>query len=356
MPQKLVVRAIDVGYGHVKWSDGRDETGEILADRFPSQAPLAVSNEVKAGFAHQRDTCIVPVNGRNYEVGRAVRMMLGKNQELEQLDEKFALSDGYTARVYGALNYMLPTLPARSIDFLVLGLPLTTLNKYSDDLSDRFLGEHIINTKGDTVVVSSCAVYPQPLGAYAAYLQRPIARHTKPPMALIIDVGYNTVDWLTCEGLVINPNKSDAVERGMSGYLREVAKSLIKSVDTAASESELVRLLDRHLIEGSPFLLTGKPINLDPHWAAGDAILEQAAQSVRNNVGAGLEIDIIIVSGGGASIYAPWVQQQFRTHDVIALPQSTLANVRGFQHMGEAMAESARRARPVAGVSASVVA
>ena len=90
-----IVRACDVGYGHVKWTEGRDPTGLILADCFPSQAPLATEGEFKVNEMEQRDTFVVPVGGRNYEVGRAVRLAIGPNQELEQLDTNFALSDGY---------------------------------------------------------------------------------------------------------------------------------------------------------------------------------------------------------------------------------------------------------------------
>ena len=164
-----VVRAIDVGYGHVKWTEGRDTDGDIIADAFPSQAPLATEGKVKTNVMLQRDTFVIPVNGKNYVVGRQVKLEIGKNQELEQLDTDFSLSDGYTARLYGALNYMLPSLPSsRTIDFLMLGLPLTTINNNAEPLMKRFIGEHTINTKDDKVTIKSCAVYAQPLGGYAA--------------------------------------------------------------------------------------------------------------------------------------------------------------------------------------------
>lgn len=344
MKNPPIVRAIDVGYGHVKWSEGRDDQGEIIADTFPSQALLATEGEFQSEIMLRRDTVLVPVSGRIYEVGRHVRNAVPKNAELEQLDENFSLSDGYSARLYGAFNYMLPTLPEKKIDYLMLGLPLTTLNQNSKALMKRFLGEHTVNQKGETITVENCAVYPQPLGGYAAYLQRPHALHSKPPMALIIDVGYNTVDWLTCEGMVANPAQSSAVERGMSGFLREVAKSVIKTTGFPASESGVVRMLDLALISGDKFQIAGNDINLEPHMKAGAHILEEAAQAVRNHVGFGQEIQLVIISGGGAALYAPWIQKKFPAHKVVTLPDSALANVRGFHQFGEWIAESARRA------------
>ena len=345
-----VVRAADVGYGHVKWSEGRDDSGEIITDTFPSQSPLAGDAPKKseklgeAGVRQERDTFRIPVSGRVYEIGRGVRSIIGKNQELEQLDRKFALSDGYAARLFGAFNYMLPSLPGNTIDFLMLGLPLTTYRNVSDALSEKFVGEHVINDAGQTIIVKHCAVYAQPFGSYGAYLQRPMPRHTEAPLALVVDVGYNTIDWLTCEGMVENPAMTDGVELGMSGYLREVAKSIISASAMDANESAVVRDLDKAIVQGLTYRLGGRPVDLEPHFKAGHSILEQAAQSVRNHIGAGESIDVIIVSGGGAATYAPWIQKQFPAHEVITLPSPAHANVRGFHLFGEWIAQSATRA------------
>lgn len=347
MQQNLspVVRAIDVGYGHVKWTEGRDINGSIVADSYPSQAPVAVASEFTSEVMQRRDTHIVPVDSRRFEVGRDISMAIGKNQELEQLDDKFALSDEYTARLYGAFNYMLPSLPSREIDFLMLGLPLTTLELHSAELSERFSGKHVINVRGDTVTVNYCAVYPQPMGGYAAYLERPTLHHDCVPRALIVDVGYNTVDWITCQGMVTNPHQQSAVERGMNAYLREVAKSVIKASGVAAGESAVVRMLDKSLMSGKDFRLTGRKIDILPHLEAGHSVLEQAAQAVRNHVGVGEAIDVVIVVGGGAETYAPWIRKQFPTHEVATIDEPALAVVRGFHQLGEWVAASAQRAK-----------
>jgi len=339
-----IVRAVDVGYGHVKWSEGRDDTGLILADVFPSQAPLAIESDFQTEIMQRRDTFVVPVNGIHYEVGRQVRMAFGKNQELEQLDDRFALSDGYTARLYGAFNYMLSTLPSGDIDYLMLGLPMKTLKPHAAALQRRFVGKHTINMKGDTLVIRHCAVYPQPLGSYATYLQKKAHKIKNAPMALIVDVGYHTVDWITCLGMVANPDQSDGVERGMGAFLREVAKSVIKASGMAASESTVVRMLDQALISGDEFRLAGKQIDLKPHMNAGSAIIEQAAQAVRNNVGVGEGLDVVIVSGGGARFFLPAIKKHYPNHEVATLPTPALANVRGFHEFGELIADSALRA------------
>lgn len=336
-----VVRAVDVGYGHVKWSEGRDDTGQIIADVFPSQAPLVIECKTLAATRSCRDTFVVPVNENHYEVGRQVHMSYGKNQELEQLHDRFALSDGYTAFIYGAFNYMFRTLPSGYIDYLMLGLPMTTLKQHSAALQRRFVGEHTINMKGDTLVIRHSVVYPQPLGSYATYLQKQAHKSKNAPMALIVDVGYHTVDWITCMGMVVNPDQSDGVERGMGAFLREVAKSVINASGMAANESTVVRMLDQALISGDVFRLAGKEIDLKPHMKAGSAIIEQAAQAIRNNVGVGEGLDVVIVSGGGARFFLPAIRKHYSNHEVAILPAPALANVRGFHEFGELIADSA---------------
>lgn len=96
----LIVRAIDVGYGHIKFTDGHDtENSTLRTDSIPSQSPAYKGTIVAGGggVMKRRDTFIVPVEGRLYEVGREVHRALTRKQETEVLDEKFALSDQYMA-------------------------------------------------------------------------------------------------------------------------------------------------------------------------------------------------------------------------------------------------------------------
>ena len=69
----LVVRAVDVGYGHIKFTDGRDTTGNIRTDSIPSQSPGTKPAMHKGiGVMKQRDTFVIPISGHYYEVGRDV--------------------------------------------------------------------------------------------------------------------------------------------------------------------------------------------------------------------------------------------------------------------------------------------
>lgn len=338
----LIVRAIDVGYGHIKFTDGRDtETGALRTDSIPSQSPAYKGPIVASGggVMKRRDTFVVPVEGRMFEVGREVHRALTGKQETEVLDERFALSEQYAARLFGAINYMMPGLPADVIDVLVLGLPLNTYPKLHQKLAERFTGTFKINDAGEEVTIRSCHVYPQPLGSYMSYVAAN-AMHGKAPMALSIDPGYNTVDWFVCQGMSANDSLSDAVQRGMGTVLRAIAEDMIKAHGFDATPAELVRRIDNSLTTGEPFQLFGHDFDLEPHMVAGNDVIQEAAQAIKNSVGSGSDIDVIILSGGGASLYAPAVQDKFPKHKVVTLENPALANVRGFHMIGELLAKS----------------
>lgn len=348
--KSLIVRACDVGYGHIKFSDGRDASGAIRTDSIPSQSPPAkkASKKDVGVVMSQRDTFAIPVGGRLFEVGRDVRLAQHSNHESEVLDADFALSDAYAARLFGAINYMKPTLHDRTIDVLVLGLPLNTFPRHEAALQKRFIGQHVINERGDTIDIKSCSVFPQPLGSYAAYLAESGQPIEKTPMALIVDPGYNTVDWFVCHGMVANELRSDTVQRGMSAVLRAIAEDIIKKNGFDATPAEVVRALDRALVSGIPLEMYGQPIPIEQHMAAGKEVIEEAAQAVKNSVGSGSDINAIIMSGGGASLYHEAIASKFPRHKVVTLPSPALANVRGFHILGEKLARSRLRATQAA--------
>ena len=344
MMQEPVVRAVDVGYGHIKFSDGRNiTTGEVRTDSFPSQSPMAPQQQLDAGVMQRRDTFTVPLNGRRYEVAKGIAMATKANYESEVLDADFCLSDNYAARLLGAFNYMAPGLNHRDIDCLVLGLPLNTYSKHEKGLATRFTGKHVINERGDAITVRRVAVYPQPLGGYAAYFA---ANKTngKMPTALVIDPGYNTVDWFVCKGMVANEHRSKAVNNGMAAVLRAIAEEVIRATKSDANPSNVVRRIDHALTAGEAFTMYGKHVELADLMASGEPVIEEAAQAVKNEIGSGEDIDLIVMVGGGAKLYAPSVKRKFPRHEVVTLDNPTFANVRGFHLIGEKLAKSAARA------------
>lgn len=332
-----IIRAIDVGYGHIKYTTGR-YGDSVLTDAIPSQSAISTppSTKVKDAVMKERNTFLVPLGGKLYEVGKDVFLALDANHVTEILDNDFALSDHYTARLLGAINYMQP-LPDEQIDILVLGLPLNTYNRHHAALSNRFKGEHVINNKGGKVKIGSCHVYPQPLGSYAVHL----ASNTSPekvPQALCIDPGYNTVDWFVCKGMTAVSSLSGAVKRGMGAVIKAIASEMIQQYRFEEDNQELIRLIDQSLLSGEVLKLFGREYDINPFRTAGNKVVEQAAQAIRDSVGDGKAISVIILTGGGASFYEAAIRQKYPHHDIHVLPNPAHANVRGFHLLGEIIA------------------
>lgn len=357
MTRPLTTRAIDVGYGHVKFTNGRDpNTGLIVTESFPSQSPPANNPTLKSKVMRSRDTFVVAIGENHYEVGKDICNALEANHNGAVLDQDFPLSDAYAARLFGALNYMAPDLPEGILDYLVLGLPMTTIRKHSAALQKRFVGEHVINTNGDTLQINSVEVFPQPLGSYAAYLAAnpPVAGKVM-PKALVVDPGYNTVDWFVVQGMTATESKSGAAVRGMGAVLTAMADKMAKPVDKGGTRGaqrsnikELVRLIDQSFTRGEPLLMSGHPVNLDAFLSAGNAVINDAAQTVADSVGGGADINVVIMTGGGAGMYAEAISTKFPDHRVITLDEPAFANARGFHFLGEQIAHSAHRAATAA--------
>ena len=159
-------------------------------------------------------------------------------------------------------------------------------------------------------------------------------------MALSIDPGYNTVDWFVCQGMSANDSLSDAVQRGMGTVLRAIAEDMIKTHGFDATPAELVRRIDYSLMTGEPFQLFGHDFDLKTHMSAGNDVIQEAVQAIKNSVGSGSDIDVIILAGGGASLYAQAMKDKFPKHKVVTLDNPALANVRGFHMIGELLAKS----------------
>ena len=338
-----VVRAVDVGYGHVKFSTGCVDD-VIETSFFPSQSPMACGTTIESPVMQRRDTFSIPLGDYVYEVGKDVALAMSGSEETEVMDKDFVFSGAYRVRLYGAFNYMLQSLPHPAvIDVLVLGLPLNTFFKREKEVSEMFTGTHTINTKGDTIEIRSVHTFPQPLGSFIEYLktrQKGTVHQT-----LIIDPGYKTVDYFFCNGMKANEKQSGAFNRGVSAVLRAAAVAHIDKSGSGSSPSHIIRVVDRALSTGVPFRMFGKPVDLVEFLKPGQTVIDQAVQAIKNSLDEEDTIDVVVVvTGGGAQMYAEEIRIKFPKHEIVIIENSNQANVRGFHSLGELVAQSALRA------------
>lgn len=341
----IVVRAIDLGYGNVKYSyQHKDAFGTVECELFPSRSPVAGDRGLTAGIVKGRDTVVVNVHGTEYEVGRGVAMAQGTFDESSVLDKDFCLSDAYLARLRGALYYMMGCdkteekyFDGNHIGLLMVGLPVSTYR--NDELRNKLkvilTGTHEL-PEGRSVIVDRVMVMPQPLGAFFEYaFENGMFDTMKEQTNLIIDPGFFTFDWLLSSGLTPIDARSDSVNRGMSAVIKSIALAAKKQENWSADIGMLTRILDEHFRSGKPFTVYNKQYDVANYLSAGKAVINEAVASLSNSVGDGADINNIIVAGGGAVLYRDAIQEKFPHHKILIMSNPVFSNVRGFQLAGE---------------------
>ncbi len=348
-----VVRAIDVGYGHIKFVLSHDvDTMAVKCSSFPSRSPRASRQpgaDLSAGVMTKLDTVTVEINGQIYEVGRDVISAASAHDSSETLAKDFAMSDAYMARLYGALSYMVKGASLSKIDYLVLGLPNMTFHTMAKPLSEKIGGKkHVINTMGCEVEIDKVLVFPQPMGAFFdhGFREKAVEKLGK-SVNLIVDPGYNTLDWLFTQGLSPSAARSGSVALGMSAVIRAVGEEMLSKEKKSANIDRVINRIDAAILQNAEYRLSGQVIDLKKYMPAGRTVIEQGINAIHKSVGDGDDIDNIFIAGGGSSFFYEELSARYPDHHVIKIENPQFANVRGFQFIGNNKAQSAMRARGI---------
>ena len=351
-----VVRAIDVGFGLVKLSVRKGRGIDFI--NFPSMAIPADASAVRTLGTRKRDTFDVPVNGANYEVGRDVGLAQAGGTFGRDVTDEFYRGAIYEALTKGALRYMLEAGDS-AVDVLVLGLPVNQYNdsKRRDYLRSHYEGEIPVGD-GKTITVRKVLVQAQPMGGYAALDDHLDALNdviAKTPGALkalasgealddlsvlMIDPGEHTLDWLLIQQGSINPHSSGAAsDAGRHRVVRSVLESLVAEVGRPLGPAVMPRINDA-LRSNSPVKLAGVAHDLQ-HF---EPVIMTVVEDCINRMVDGLRdaheiIDLMVLVGGHPERYRDVLAKRFPAIPVFIMPESMSANVRGFQMIGEAVAE-----------------
>jgi len=352
-----VVRAIDVGFGLVKLSVRT--AGGVGFINFPSMAIPADASAVRTLGTRRRDTFDVPVNGANYEVGRDVGLAQAGGSFGRDVTDEFYRGAIYEALTKGALRYMLEAGDP-VVDVLVLGLPVNQYNdsKRRDYLRSLYEGDIEVGD-GKTIKVRKVLVQAQPMGGYAAlddHLDELNDVITKTPGALkplasgealdelsvlMIDPGEHTLDWLLIQQGSINPRASGAAsDAGRHRVVRSVLESLVAEVGRPLGPAVMPRINDA-LRNQSPVKLAGVAHDLQHFEPIIMTVIEDSINRMVDGLRDAHEIiDLMVLVGGHPERYRDVLVKRFPAIPVFIMPEPMAANVRGFQLIGEAVAEA----------------
>lgn len=350
-----VVRAVDVGFGLVKASVRAGDGVELIS--FPSMAIPSDGSAVRALGTRRRDTFDVPVNGANYEVGRDVGLAQAGGSFGRDVTDEFYRGAIYEALTKGALRYMAEAGDS-AIDVLVLGLPVNQYNdaKRREYLRSRYEGLVDIGD-GRQINVRKVIVQAQPMGGYAALddhldALNDVIRNTGGALeplpsgealddlsVLMIDPGEHTLDWMLIQQGTINPRASSAAsDAGRHRVVRAVQDALASQIGRPLGPAVMPRINDA-LRHKAPVKLSGVAHDLQPYEPVIMSVIEDSLNRMIDGLRDAHEIvDLIVLVGGHPDRYRDVLVKRFPAIPVFVTPNSMLANVRGFQMIGEAVA------------------
>lgn len=353
------IRAIEVGYGTLSYTKDI-VNGVPKIDTFPSIVS-AIGNEGDlSGGLNKRNTVIVDVGNEKYEVGPDA-YLLNDRTSSRTLNNRYIDTAQYRALFRGALVYM----NTENIDLLVLSLPVNNMQR-SEELKAFALGNHCIN--GKNINVKHVWILCQPLAGFLAYANQighERFNELSQSNVLCLDFGFTTSDWLMTRGLKINYKKSGARNMGMSTVLESCAAAL-----KVKGAFEYLDDLPRTLIDEAFYRhegvikISGKSypfptcnyedINHNQVNIAFDCapaikqISYSSLQEVRNNVGAGSDVSLIVVMGGAHQVYLDAVKDNYPHHEIVIVDNPIVAVCFGMYFGGLQYFEAIQSTKEVA--------
>lgn len=319
-----VIRAVDVGYGHTKFV-ARRAPGAIDCRMFPSLAPLASDIALGLGKHQQRDTAIIEVDGVRYEVGRDARTAL-KAHHTRILHNQYANSPEHLALLRGALFHM----DVNEIDLLVVGLPVALMHERGRALTERLKGAHPL-ADGRRVHVRHVWALAQPLGGLYDAMSRGAMSSGEDQVSMIVDPGYFTIDWSSVYRNQVMPERTGSFPGGVYAVLQTIARGIAEDLGMNFTDLDAV---DRAMATGQ-LRVGGRTIDLARYEQRANVRIEEAVTAIANSVGDGLDVENVIVVGGGSGLYEAALRRRFPMARVLIAPDPIFANVRGFQLAGE---------------------
>lgn len=332
--RKLVVRAIDGGFGNFKYTTSSVADG-LKCDLFRSISPRNVHSYHDHAGLSTPSRMVISVNDADYVIGKDADTALPANA-VQALDGSFPLTDGYLALVRGALAQMRVSV----ITCLVVGLPMHTWRKCKEALRDRLIGKHKVPNldwpSGDAtreVVVEDVRVMPQPAGGFLNYCAKnPAVKALATSNTLVVDAGFGTFDYL----LLKREIPVDTRSGGLLGSVGKIIRAVAEKHRQGLSEFDgVLTRIDEALRTGEPATIDDESVDFKKLYAAEiKSVVDESMAALRRDVQTFTDIDHILLTGGGAHFFQQALSD-LAGRKVVVDENPVFSNVRGFQYAGE---------------------
>ena len=337
-----IARAIDVGYGHVKYSIGESSAPngevEIPCGSFPSLPVLSTRNNTDdaSNTRNSAKLMSIEVGGQKYLIS-ANPEMIAVPSHVRSAGENYVGSQFYRVCMAAAIKLM--RLPYPRIDHLVLGTPVGNFDAAKKMLLENF--SRGIEFDDQKIEIGQIYVARQPLGGLLYQYRRngheaDLSRYTR----LVIDVGYGTLDWVVARGLVPNHDRSGSSPHGVERLVNAIYADVCKPHGSISANLPINEDIDR-MLQGthSDFFFRGKSYHRESFDQLVNGIIDQGLETVFRKVSELNDIHSIVLVGGLAKLYAHRVKATHPDMQVeivgTSAKESRFGNVRGFQLIAE---------------------
>jgi len=321
---------IDIGYSAVKAIAGQRRVTFPSVVGTPERARFSLNGD----GAH--DIILEAVDGTAYLVGEGAVMQ--SRQVIRREDRAWIESEAYQRLMLAAFSEL---TRAKVVSLTVVtGLPVAYFTRDKGTLRDSFLGEHRVTRRdrhSQLFKVTDCRVIPQPFGALLSLALDDQGRIVDQALATgavgIVDVGGKTTNLLSVNRLSEIARETASVDVGAWQTARAVG-------DWLSDNCPDLQLRDHQVMAGvieREVSYYGDTVDLGPIV---DQSLEPMAEQVIAQAtqlwNGGASLKAILVSGGGALLLGPYIQQRFRHAHVVSDP--VYANALGYWRFAQRIA------------------
>ena len=328
------VLGLDIGFGFTKAANGKENLmfksliGDAEEIQFKSEFALTSSTE----------SLHVTLDGNDYFLGEfAEKQSTVRHYTLEQEKLVTDFLKVLSLTAIGLLNERYVPLN------IVSGLPVMFFSDYKDLYKKTLVGHHEITyhkPDGEEVQrrinISKVRMIPQPFGSMMNILLNDRGKITNRDMAKqkvgVIDIGFNTTDYILFDKLHYINRGSKTIKLGISDCFRQIAEKIRQK---SGISIELYRLYNP--IDNGTIKLKGQEYNLDK---TKEQVFKQTAEVIANEVNQAWaedwDMDTIVITGGGSKELAAYMKPLLSGQVIMPEPGQDvrLNNVQGFLKFG----------------------